>query len=74
VALVAEVSPVAPAIALGLAFTGIYAFSMASPPLFGRLVEATGSYAAGWAALIPFQLGTILTLSRLNPSGRRRRG
>lgn len=74
VALVAEVSPVAPAIALGLAFTGIYAFSMASPPLFGRLVEVTGSYAAGWAALIPFQLGTILTLSRLNPSGRPRRG
>lgn len=72
VALVAEVSPVAPAIALGLAFTGIYAFSMASPPLFGKLVEATGSYAASWTLLIPFQIGTVLTLSRLNARGRPR--
>ncbi len=65
VALVAEVSPVAPAIALGLAFTGIYAFSMASPPLFGKLVEATGSYAVGWVGLIPLQVGTVLALRHL---------
>ncbi len=65
VALLAEVSPVAPAIGVGLGFTAVYLFSMVSPPLFGRLVEATGSYVLGWAALIPLQVGTVLALSPL---------
>lgn len=70
VALLAEVSPVAPAIAVSLGFTAVYVFSMASPPLFGKLVEATGNYALGWLILIPLQVGTVLALNPLRRPSR----
>ncbi|WP_243149885.1 MFS transporter [Thermaerobacter sp. PB12/4term] len=52
--------------ALGLSMTVLYVFTMLAPPLFGRVVDAAGHYAAAWGLAVLLQLAGLVLIGRLH--------
>lgn len=65
VTLLAELSGTRSAPSLGISMTMLYAASMLAPALFGRLVDASGSYLVAWIAAIAVQGMGLMVIARL---------
>jgi MFS transporter, ACS family, aldohexuronate transporter len=67
-ALVAEIGgPRHAGLLTGAATACSWSGTLIGPPMFGLLLEATGSYAAPWLALTAVALTVVVTLPRLSP-------
>lgn len=60
--------------ALGISDTVVRIGTIVSPPLFGLLVDVTGSYASGWTVSAAAALGSTAVLVLLGREGRRSAG
>src|SRR5437879_2061726 len=67
-ALVAEIGgPRHAGLLTGAATACAWSGTLIGPPIFGLVLEATGSYAAPWLILTAVALAVVLTLPRLSP-------
>jgi MFS family permease len=58
----------------GMLQLGFYGGFAAGPPGFGRLVDATGSYGAGWLMVIVTLVAAAVVIMAWDAAGRRRKG